>query len=174
MPSPPPPAMLKVWPGGQAWADSCHVSRQPQNKQYNGNDCAKLLKKTDALLSAAPMEVLPFVETLKAFKRVVDSSFGRVLSDTFQTDITNFSLCLRDLSSLDLLSITPKMHIVVHHVREWCERTGEGLGLHSEQAGEAAHHCFKASWAKFQCTKTNPEYEERLRRAFLYFNCSLL
>ena len=89
--------MLKMWPGGQAWADSCHVSRQPQNKQYNGNDCAKLLQKTDALLFANPMEVLPFVEALKAFKRVVVFSFGRVLSDAFQTDITNFSLCLRDL-----------------------------------------------------------------------------
>ena len=169
-----PPAMLKVWPGAQAWADGCHVSRQPQNKQYNGNDCATLIKKADALLSIAPIEVLPFVEALKAFRRVVASAFGCVLFDSFNVDISNFSTCIMDLQALNLLTITPKMHIVMHHVREWCEQSGEGLGIHSEQAGEAAHHTFKHHWERYVCSKTNPNYADRLKRAVLDFNCSHL
>ncbi len=67
--------------------------------------------------------------------------------------------------------MTPKVHVVIHHVPEYVRRTGVQLGPTSEQALASQHRFFDFFYHKFKvnCTKS-PVSRERLLKSVLHYN----
>ena len=99
-------------------------------QQLNGNAAKKVLEKLDDLESKVPDHLQIFVVALRAFDAVRKACFGQVLDPSYLMAIENFRIAYLALG----IKITPKVHIVLEHVGEFCERHGQGLGFFSEQA----------------------------------------
>ena len=113
------------------------------------NQCNKFLLRTDTLerdLLAIGGEVavkgLPFVNAFRAFKDVQESCMGLELCCDWIESIEKFSKAYKEL---DNISITPKVHLVIHHIKDFFALKGyeKGLSYWTEQAFEAVHHDFK-------------------------------
>ena len=64
------------------------------------------------------------------------------------------------------MTITPKIHIVEHHLLDFFNKIGEkgrGLGWYSEQGFEAMHHDMKQEWERVKiCDPDHPDFGKRL------------
>ena len=99
------------------------------------------------------MKYLKFVSTLEAFNKVKKGCFGKVVSSTIRRDIEKFAKLYAKLD----ISYTPKVHILIDHVADFCEEFGP-LGPLSTQAGESAHSDFKKTLKNYWVHEiTNPE-----------------
>lgn len=58
-------------------------------------------------------------------------------------------------------TVLPKMHILEHHVPDWIEKWGVGLGMMGEQGAESIHSCFNGIEHSYLCM---PNKVERLLR----------
>ena len=69
------------------------------------------------------------------------------------------------------INITPKVHVVVFHIEEFCDMTGRGLAPWSEQTGESCHHDFNQTWEKFYVRDQESDvYGKRLLQAVQEYN----
>ena len=67
---------------------------------------------------------------------------------------------------LENLNITPKIHVIIHHVYDFCRNQNSGLGKWSEQASEAVHADFElSSWSNYKVSSLNPRFGEQLLHA---------
>ncbi len=67
--------------------------------------------------------------------------------------------------------VTPKVHVLVHHVPEYVRRTGIQLGFTSEHAPKSQHTFFDMFCHKFKVNCTNsPASRERLLKSVLHYN----
>ncbi len=67
--------------------------------------------------------------------------------------------------------MTPKVHLLVHHVPEYVHRTAAPLGPTSEQALESQHRFFDIFYHRFKVNCTNsPVFRKRLLNAVLHYN----
>ena len=91
-----------------------HIVRKSYQGQHSleGNQCSDFLKKLDTLemeIMSEPSELiiaaLPFVQTLRAFRKVQKSCFGLHLEDDYKEKIKEFSQLYRGLE----ITITPKV-----------------------------------------------------------------
>ena len=116
---------------GLEWLQDNHIQRQDyRNGELNGNACKKVLKKLDKLRKKVPKRLLKFVAALEKFEIVRTSCFGQVLDPNFKTHIANFKKAYEKLG----VPMTNKVHVLVAHVPQFCDRTGKSLGFFSEQA----------------------------------------
>ena len=61
----------------------------------------------------------------------------------------------------------------MHHLEEYLEMEGMGMGLFSEQTGESLHSDFKKHWLHYQVKNSEvPSYAENLLRATVAYNSS--
>ena len=129
--------MESVWPQSEEWLKACNVKKETYHGgTFNGNDSRRLLSKVDRLEALSlPNQYGKFITALKSIRDVVSSCYGNELSPDFLEKITTFS---RNYMKLGI-SVTPKVHAVIHHVGEFCVMTGRGLGPWSEQTGESVH-----------------------------------
>ena len=71
------------------------------------------------------------------------------------------------------MSITPKIHIIEHHIVDFLKRKEErhGLGWWSEQAFEAMHHDMKCEWEKVKISDhSHPDFPQRLLDFVIRYN----
>ncbi len=67
--------------------------------------------------------------------------------------------------------MTPKVHVLVHHVPEHVHRAGIQLGPTSEQAPKSQHTFFDFFYHRFKVNRANsPVFLERLLNAVLHYN----
>ena len=72
----------KVWGECHAWLQSLHVTKEEYfGGNYEGNECRKILKKSNSLETRCPQEFQQFVKSLTTFNDVVASCFGKNLSN---------------------------------------------------------------------------------------------
>ena len=118
------------------WNTSLHVSRSAFRNEFNGNDCALIISDVgvsclkDLIASASgtvssrvyrrkrsrtqtPAE--KFLATFRAFGRLVSGIFGANLSPDWSDRIREFCDAYLALG----ISVTPKVHIIFVHLREW-------------------------------------------------------
>ena len=88
------------------------------------------MQNLDDLESRVPANLTVFVLALRAFDAVRKSCFGQELEESFLMDIENFRQAYLALG----INITPKVHILLDHVGDFCIRNQCGLGFFSEQA----------------------------------------
>lgn len=115
------------------------------------------------------MSGLNFIYTRVGYAifQVVSACYGNTLHPSYEEAIVDFKVAFLDLD----IKVTPKIHAVFYHVPEFCRLTGRGLGPWSEQASEAAHHDFLATWSRFKVRSLeHPEFQNRLFRAVSAYN----
>ncbi len=71
-----------------------------------------------------PSSVHLLVECLEALHRVVVGVFGQILDPGFENDISTFEETFMGAMRTHNLRMTPKVHVLVHHVPEYVRRTG--------------------------------------------------
>ena len=81
-----------------------------------GNQCSEYLKKLENLeieLRKEPSEMIektvPFLNTLKAFRKVQESCFGMDIKGDYRKHIEEFSRTYRELN----ISVTPKVFFYI-------------------------------------------------------------
>ena len=78
-------------------------------------------------------------------------SFFNPLSHKFlELKHCSFSACLDYYIAIFSLPITPKLHVISIHLKQWIRRTGVGLAKANEAAGEAAHHTWWEVWKNYK------------------------
>ncbi len=82
--------------------------------------------------------------------------FGKILDPEFENDTSAFEETFMGAIRTHNLWMTPKEHVLVHHVPEYVRRSGVPLGPTSEQALEVQHrfldifcHRFKVNYTEF-------------------------
>lgn len=159
--------MTKVWPDAVKWAAACHVERQAMHGgSFNGNSCMTLLNHVDILQQISPITCLKYVKVFRDFRKVVKSCYGQTLDQEYKTDIETFKKSFLELE----ISVTPKLHAIFHHIPEFCDKQQSGLGPWSEQASEAVHSDFKATWHKYKVPENHSSYAPQLLRAVCEYN----
>ncbi len=92
-------------------------------------------------LQATPSAHL-LVECVEALHRVMVGVFGQILDPGFENDISTFKEKFMGAMRTHNPRMTPKVHVLVHHVPEYVRRTGFQLEPSSEQAPESQHRFF--------------------------------
>jgi hypothetical protein len=106
---------------------------------------------------------------LETLKEVV---FKHNVLPSYREDIESFR---REYSVLEAgfgISVSNKVHIILHHLAEFVELSGgKGLGEFSEQSLETVHSAFAKVWRLFWTKDIEAgRYMERFLKAVLYFN----
>lgn len=158
--------LTKLYPGAAEWPLKLHIKMEDYHGgEFVGNDCRKLLKNVNILNELLEdenlIELKCFSKAFETFKEVVDGCFGSTICSNIFQKIENF----KEAYLTTKVSITPKAHAIFHHVPEFLEMKGCGLGVYSEQSTETLHSDFKSQWSRFKIIKGHPKYEENL------FNC---
>ena len=111
-----------------------------QGGKLDGNSTRKLLKCLDSLefelqqcAGDAYLRGLPFIQALRDFSQVVHMCFGQLLVEGWQQAIAKFTTSYSSLVSKSgkPISITPKVHIVMEHVKQFLEMKGVEKGKRS-------------------------------------------
>lgn len=161
--------MTKEWPeGANRWVKECYVQKEAYHgATFNGNSARKLIKHTDMLESYNPPEAgKRYIETFKIFNDVVEGCFGPSLQKGFKDKICEFKSKYMRLQ----ISVTPKVHCVMHHVALFCESHDSGLGFFSEQASESVHRDFWETWLRYKVGHDHPSFARRIFRAVTDYN----
>ncbi len=95
-----------------------------------------LISKCDTLAALIPVEPLPIVKCLRLFEKVVEATFGHVLSSNYEEVISQFGVSFTTIMSTFHISMTPKIHVLVHHIPQFIRMTQIPLGLISEEVVE--------------------------------------
>ena len=160
-------SLVSIWPEACMWLKACNVETESYHGQsFTGNSARRLLKNVDKLQSMCPIECLKYVKVFRAFERVVTSCFGTSLDSNYRENIQRFRDAYMDLS----VRVTPKIHAVFHHIAEFCERKGCGLGPYSEQASESVHHDFNKIWLHFKRPYSHSDFADHLLKALQVYN----
>ncbi|KAF4654450.1 hypothetical protein FOL47_009974 [Perkinsus chesapeaki] len=139
-----------------------------------GNSCSRLLDAiADDKIPFSP-KVVPLVNALKAFHEFKAKCLGIHRVDGWEQSIESFG------SAWDATGLvrTLKVHIVLHHVKEYLlhyESVPEaGQGLSSEQSGEALHARLQRIWnLRFKVNPENKAFPDRLVDCMVSYNWNL-
>lgn len=160
------------WPNGLNL-----VSANYHGEAFEGNACRELLKNSEKLDNpeiygdVGKIGVMPFISAFQSMNKVVKNCFS-----TRRCDDLALERLLHELKKMVLatgVSITPKLHILLDHLRESLDFLDDnvGLGFWSEQAGESIHHEFVQIWNKYKVkSPNNPSYGPRLKRTVVEFS----
>nr|XP_012558535.2 uncharacterized protein LOC105845381 [Hydra vulgaris] len=165
-------ALLQVFPRVTLWSDALHIKQQPYHGgHFAGNESRKLLHNIDILQSIAEKHscyaAIPFIDAFRKFNAVVSGCFGCNLNPNYPQIIEAFRVSYLALQNV---SVTPKVHAVFFHVKDFIDRYGQALGLYSEQATEAMHHNFQIHWQRYKRPNHHPEYSKKLQCCIVDFN----
>ncbi len=79
------------------------------------------------------------VECLEAFHRVVVGVFGQIVDPETKGNISTLEETFMGAMRTHNPRMTPKVHMLIHHVPEYVRRAGIQLGSTSEQAPKSQH-----------------------------------
>ncbi len=124
-------------------ADQLDIARKEYHgKSFEGRQCSKLLSCSASLKEVVPPSDPPLVECLEASHRVVVGVFSQILDPKTENDTSTFDETFMGAIRTHNPRMTPKVHMLVHHVPECVRRTGIQLGPTSEKASKSQHTFF--------------------------------
>ena len=165
--------LSKVWPPILEWLASKHIELEPYHggQTLEGNECSKVLRNLESLEEVIPATFSIFLETLKAFRDVVESCFGFLLDPFYKMVLARFRSQFKMLQEKFQVSMTNKIHIICIHVEEFCDLVGRGLGEFSEQETENSHSAFDFILDRYRVKDMNsPVYHVQYYKAVMNFN----
>ncbi len=117
-----------------------------------------------------PLSDHPLVECLEALHRVVVGVFGQILDPETANDISTFEETFMGAMRTHNPRMTPKVHMLIHHVPGYVRRTGNQLGSTSGQVPKRQHTIFDIFYHRFKPNCTNsPDFREHV--VFHYNSC---
>ena len=147
---------------------------------FIGNDAEKLLENVGVLENMAREKenftVCRFVSAFRALDKVRKAIFGTELKDNWEKTLEDLKEEIKDLKDDEdmEMSCTPKFHILIFHVKQWCEmeikmnpEAPRGLGKVSTQTSESMHCRFAKHLALF-----NPNWSDTTRLLDTLFNAT--
>lgn len=159
------------------WPKSlCVISKNYQGEAFEGNACRKLLKHPDELLKSnicgevGPLKLVPFVSSFKAMDKLVNACFS-----TRQVN-SNCEKLVKELETAFYstgVTETLKIHVILKHLSQCLNYLGKsGLGIWSEQSGEAIHNVFlKNYWNRYKINMVDDDrYLSNLKKAVVEFS----
>ena len=166
--------MHSFWPNEVSdWQKDSLAKREAWHSgQFQGNQCVYLLENIGFLDNLRILEMQPCIVALKAFNEVRKACFSIKFESDFAEKIAKFKRNFDDIVELQGMSVTPKVHELYFHVREFIDKVQVGLGKLSEQTGESLHHDFAIHYERFQ-RYTNPEhpnYAQNLKATVVAYN----
>ena len=113
-----------------------------------------------------PSELKKYARALNAFNKVRVAAFGEHLGSSLEADVAQFRSCYMEL----LIPITPKVHIIIDHLVDFCKRHGSALGPFSEQASESVHADFSQIWQHYRVAPNHDRFADKLLSAVVKYN----
>ena len=103
------------------WLKLCNVKKEDYHGgSFAGKESRKLLKRINRLEELRhPSSGTKFIDAFKLFNQVVSLCYGRLLHPELEDKIAIFA---RDYMKLGI-SVTPKIHTVILHIKEFCKIT---------------------------------------------------
>ena len=111
---------------------------------YEGPELRKILRKLEILKDEMlnhPRNL--YYDVLVAFRQVSESVFSTQLDPRWRDHLHTLRAALHTLTISQGMPLTPKLHVLVHHVEQWIDQNGRSLGKEGDASGEALHHTFK-------------------------------
>ena len=140
---------------------------------FDGPNCKKILDNLDAIPGCP--SAIPVIDALNAFKGLSESCFSFSLSPDFETKIEKFKICILHLKEIlpahnQTLKISWKLHIVLYHLKPFCQKKKTGLAAFAEQAIESVHSKFTPTWKRYKVSKQHSMNGVSLKRAVVAFS----
>ncbi len=147
----------------EQFADQLGSARKEYHgKSLEGRQCSKFLSCSAFLKEVVPSSVHLLVECLEAFHRVVVGVFGQIIDPETKDNVSTFEETFMGTIRTQNPRMTPKVHMLVHHVPEYVRRAAAPLGHTSEQALECQHRFVDIFHHRFKVNCTNsPVFRER-------------
>lgn len=153
------------------------ISKNYHGDAFEGNACRMLLKEADKLKDSeiyqavGIFKIIPYINAFNAMNKIVNCCFtsGKV-GPSLDDHIKELDYALK---SIQKLSRTLKIHIILTHIKESLLfiENNNGLGFWSEQSGEAVHHDFLKFWENYKVTSMHHEsYSTQLLKAVTEFS----
>ncbi len=117
-----------------------NARKEYHGKSFEVQQCSRFLSCSAFLKEVVPASVHLLVECLEALHRVVVGVFGQILDPGFENDINTFEETFMRVMRTHNPRMIPKVHLLVHHVPEYVNRTRVQLGPTSEQALASQHN----------------------------------
>ena len=133
----------------------------------------KVLKNSRNLAEKLPEHLRPYATLLECFGKMVESCFSaKELHPDFEAHIDEYCVAVHQVRNLFGMSISPKIHINMDHIKPWCQKFKVPLGKFSEQETESTHYEFHKLWSsRFLVKDPNaPSFLSKLLKAVLAFN----
>ncbi len=92
-------------------------------KSFEGRQCSKILAHCDYLEDHTPSECLPLINCLRSVGKVMAATFGEDLSPNNDDVIKRFGSAFSKVMSSFGIRMTPKVHIVLHHLSHFIRLT---------------------------------------------------
>ncbi len=89
------------------------------------------------------MDSLPIANCLRLFEKVTEATFVQVHSSNYLDVISQFGVSFTTIMSTFHISMTPKVHILLHHIPQFIRMAQIPIGLFSEEVVEEQHKRFK-------------------------------
>ena len=147
---------------------------------FIGNDAEKLLANAGLLermaIDRLDFDLLRWVEAFRALNQVKKAIFSTVLKEDWESTLEHLKFVIQGLKDDEdiKMSCTPKFHIVIFHVKQWCEReiamnpdAPRGLGKVSAQTSESMHSRFAKHLERFK-----PNWTDTNRSLVTLFNAT--
>ena len=116
-------------------------------------------------------KIVPYISSFKAMNKIVHCCFtSNKVGPSLECHLTEFENAMK---SIENISQTLKIHIVLEHVKQSLQFIdgNNGLGLWSEQSGESVHREFLSTWKRHSINVIKDEsYLPRLLKAVTEFS----
>ena len=158
--------LQRVWPEIKAvlydlFGIQAH-NYQGKARNYQGPQIRKMLAELELLaplMQDDPIRSL-YLDVLFKIRQFNQGIFGLKLDSNWRSLIDQLRIAVLSLNSSTSFPITPKFHIILHHVGQWVERNGRSLGKEAEHAGESLHH----HWRRL--LETQGEVHDKASKSF--------
>ena len=109
-------------------------------KNYEEPNIRKLYQKLEILKRYIINVKEPYYNTFILFKQVSESVFGTELHPRWREHLHYLKDVIHILFSSQGISLSPKLHVLTVHVKQWIDRNGLAMAKEGKSSGEALHH----------------------------------
>ena len=140
---------------------------------YEGNEINKMLENINDLEELLDENYIDYIEGFKSIKELNEHVSGKELNSDYSEVIDRFTLNFLALNTNHRVSVTPKVHIIMEHLKDYCQETGNALGACSDQTIEAVHQLVHSRFSRsnyyIKCEESD-KHDSKLFNGIMHVN----
>jgi hypothetical protein len=142
---------------------------------YQGRACRKIMNNVDTIsdmLGTVDSELKLITNTLRELKKVDTLCNSTLLDPNYRNIIEGFTESWKQIHKIYKISIPNKVHIIMDHLHEHFDSTGQTFHKKSDQTIESVHQLFQKILMKgYYCKNIDSDvFTDKLYHAVLHFN----